>query len=192
MRTAIYWWAFNPPHLAHAEIAKEILAQNLADRIILIPSGRRRDKISYPVTDEQRIAMMRLFIEDIGDSRVSLDDSFLSKEPIFGSTVALHDYYIKHHWITPVQVFWSDTVAHMPGWFEPERVAQEVPKIIIRRAWDMTSMEKISNYREMQLNFHQNIAHLSSTLVRDGIKNGNMTWLSHRVAEYIKENNLYL
>ena len=98
-----------------------------------MPSGRRRDKTSYPVTDEQRVAMMQHFIEDIDDPRISVDSTFLPKEPADGSTTALHDHYVKNYGIVPVQVFGSDSMGNIPHWFEPERVAHEVPKIVIRR-----------------------------------------------------------
>ena len=43
-----------------------------------MPSGARNDK-SYHVSDEHRLAMLRIFCDEIADSRVIIDDYFVTK-----------------------------------------------------------------------------------------------------------------
>jgi nicotinic acid mononucleotide adenylyltransferase len=76
-------------------IITEILSQKIADRIIIVPSGKRRDKTSYAVTDKNRLGMLEYLIKDIDNKNISVDSSFLSVPPEQGSTVVLHKYYTK-------------------------------------------------------------------------------------------------
>lgn len=59
--------AFDPPHAGHSAMVRSILHHRNPNKIIIIPSGKRNDK-SYAVSDEHRIAMLRIFCDEINDS----------------------------------------------------------------------------------------------------------------------------
>ena len=65
----IFWWAFDPPHVGHTAIVKSILAKKHPEKIIIIPSSARNDK-QYHVSDEHRLAMLEIFVDEIGKAEV--------------------------------------------------------------------------------------------------------------------------
>ena len=73
----IFGGAFDPPHVGHTAIVKSILAKKHPEKIIIIPSSARNDK-NYAVSDEHRLAMLRIFVDEIDDRRVSIDEYFLN------------------------------------------------------------------------------------------------------------------
>ena len=70
--------AFDPPHAGHSAIVRSILHYKNPEKIVIIPSGQRDDK-SYSVNDVHRLAMLRIFCDEIADARVIVDDFFLTK-----------------------------------------------------------------------------------------------------------------
>jgi hypothetical protein len=59
----------------------------------------------------------------------------------------------------------------MSEWFEGKKVMHEIPKIIILRPDINTSLENLENYQTISINFPENIGNLSSTLIREKLKN---------------------
>ena len=50
---------------------KSILAKKHPEKIIIIPSSERDDK-KYHVMDEHRLAMLRIFVDEINKSNISV------------------------------------------------------------------------------------------------------------------------
>lgn len=50
---------------------KSILAKKHPEKIIIIPSSERDDK-KYNVMDEHRLAMLRIFVDEINKSNISV------------------------------------------------------------------------------------------------------------------------
>lgn len=72
----IFGAAFDPPHVGHSAIIRALLHFRNPEKIIIIPSGKRNDK-SYHVSDEHRLAMLDIFVDEI---RSSFDSVMLTKE----------------------------------------------------------------------------------------------------------------
>ncbi len=72
----IFGGAFDPPHVGHTSIVKAILHYKNPEKIVIIPSSARNDK-KYSVSDEHRLVMLRIFVQEIDDDRVIIDDYFI-------------------------------------------------------------------------------------------------------------------
>ncbi len=71
MRVGILGGSFNPPTIGHQLMAVEVLNLNLVDEVWMVPCGYREDK-KYPVSDEQRLEMTKLLIEDIDSNQFKI------------------------------------------------------------------------------------------------------------------------
>lgn len=111
----IFGGAFDPPHVGHAAIVKCLLAKKHPEKIIIIPSSERDDK-RYSVSDEHRLAMLDIFVREIDDPRVEIDDHFITdwKGEMITKDVDL--YSREKYGENIVHVFGTDTIEGMPSW----------------------------------------------------------------------------
>ena len=73
MRTAFFGGTFDPVHNGHLSLAREVLAQGRADRILLVPAPEPPHKELSRITPyEHRLAMVRLAVGD--DPRLGWSD----------------------------------------------------------------------------------------------------------------------
>lgn len=72
LRMGVYGGAFDPPHLAHVEMAQAFMAQCELDCLWVIPTGHAWHKNTKLSAAEHRLAMVRLAFAD--DPRVVVDD----------------------------------------------------------------------------------------------------------------------
>ncbi len=73
MRTAFFGGTFDPVHNGHLSLAREVLAQGRADRVLLVPAPEPPHKELTRITPyEHRLAMVRLAVGD--DPRLGWSD----------------------------------------------------------------------------------------------------------------------
>jgi epoxyqueuosine reductase len=128
----IFGWAFDPPHVGHAAIVKSLLSKKHPEKIILIPSSERDDK-KYSVSDEHRLSMLDIFVREIDDERVLIDDYFIRnwKGEMITKDV---DIYAKDTYGDDcVHIFWTDTIESMSSWDSERYAAKKVKKIFVPR-----------------------------------------------------------
>jgi predicted adenine nucleotide alpha hydrolase (AANH) superfamily ATPase/very-short-patch-repair endonuclease len=129
----IFWAAFDPPHVGHSAIIRALLHYKNPKKIIIIPSGKRNDK-SYHVNDEHRLAMLQIFVSEIGDERVIIDDYFVRNWEGEMITRDVDVYVREQYGEDIVHVFWTDTIATMPEWDEEWYAAKRVKKLFVPRS----------------------------------------------------------
>ena len=135
--------AFDPPHAGHSAIVRSILHYKNPNKIIIIPSGKRDDK-SYTVSDEHRLEMLDIFVWDIADARVIVDDYFLTKwdAEMISKDV---DLYAREQYGEDIcHIFGTDTIESMPSWDSEQYAARIIQKLFVPRNVDPTrQLEKI-------------------------------------------------
>jgi len=92
----MYGWAFNPPHLDHTGKQGIIgkLLDTLTEKVLIIPTGTRDDKIYHGVSDADRINMLRLATQEYGEH--TLIDDILIRGEIDSTTLAQAEYLRKN------------------------------------------------------------------------------------------------
>jgi nicotinic acid mononucleotide adenylyltransferase len=190
----MYGWAFNPPHQDHGGIIRTLL-ENTAERVIIIPTGKRDDKEYSLVSDSAREDMIRLATEEFS-RQVIVDTTFLYGD-ILTTTLNQARYLEEKYQKEIPQVFGSDVASRMMNWDITGYVAHKLPKVFISRPWYPIVPWSVSNYRELEyLSFGY-----SSTWVREEVKRV-LDWDSDRirvlrtmvhgkVCDYILENHLF-
>ena len=69
MRIGVYCGSFNPVHKGHIKIVRQVLKKDLADKVLVVPTGNYWDKQNLPPV-EHRIRMLRYYEND----RIIIDD----------------------------------------------------------------------------------------------------------------------
>ena len=96
-------------------IVKTILHYFQPDKIVILPSSERSDK-KYAVSDFHRLAMLELFVHEMQDERVILDDFFIKNWKGEMITKDVDIYCQKTYGEDIVHVFGTDTIVGMPSW----------------------------------------------------------------------------
>lgn len=190
-KIAIYWWAFDPPQKAHEHIVKKIIDDWIRDKIIITPSWPRDDKV-YKIKDEFREKIMNIFLSCFSWYEVSLEKAFMNWLMWETTSKKMDDFFINKLWYSPLQIYWVDAARNMSNRDETWYIALKLSKIIVTREWYNLDWIELWNYIEYNPEFPSNISSLSSTQIRQNIKNWDYSWLNMEVMKYIKENSLYV
>jgi len=106
----MYGGAFNPPHKDHTGIIGKLL-ESTAEKIIIIPTGKRDDKDYSDVTDKERESMIRLATEEFGKCAI-IDTTFLYGD--MPTTTLNQARYLEEKYGREIpQVFGSDVAPRM-------------------------------------------------------------------------------
>jgi nicotinic acid mononucleotide adenylyltransferase len=191
MNTIVYGGAFDPPQLAHENLVGQIHRNFQPDKLIIVPSWPRFDK-EYKTTTEHRQRLVHIFVASIQKEFPNTElceDFLLGKLP---STTLITDAFFQERLgYSPTQVFGTDVVADMSTWDPSWRVERILPKIFVSRRGSSPDMSQLANYGIFHPQFPKDIAALSSTLVRENIKNRVFNGLNQDVEVYVRRYNLY-
>lgn len=193
---AIYWGAFNPPTLAHAQIVENVLNQTDISHIILSPSGEREDK-DFWIPQSERKRLIELFFQALKSQGCSVDIDFHFFHWHNGgitTTKAEEAYFREKLWVSPSFIFGSDTAENMSWWSNNEDrfIEEKLKKIFIHRPgheFDFTA----NGFREYMLLDIPDMLDISSSLAREMIQNkASVAWiLTPEIVWEIHKKNLY-
>lgn len=193
-KIAILGWAFDPPHAVHEEIWKMILDRKELwfEKLIVVPSWPNDYKV-FKAQDEFRRRILEIFMKSFNSYNAELCPAFLSWELGPTTTRWIDDYFKATLGYSPYQIFGTDVIPNMnerdPTWY----VGRVLPKIFIKRKWYEPDMSQVDNYVLIEPEFDDELrVNLSSTQVRENIRRRIFDWLNPEIAEYIRNNNLYL
>lgn len=191
MKTIVYGGAFDPPHVAHEHIVREIARKYKPERLFIVPSGSRSDK-SYKVAHEHRAKILSIFAEDLVDVWAEFCDVFMTGQVQDGTVLWVDKFFRERFGHSPTQVFGTDVIPHMSSWDPSGKVEREIPKIFVRRSGTPeVDFSWVDNHHIITPEIPWHIATLSSSEIRENVKNQVFRGLAPRIAEYIADNNLY-
>ena len=198
----LIWGAFDPPHSGHSAIVRSILHYLNPEQIVILPSGSRDDK-KYNVSDDHRLAMLDIFVSEIGNPRVVVDDYFVTDWEGEMITRDVDEYARNIYGEDIIHIFWTDTIDSMSDWDSEQYAAKVVKKLFIPR-WcnEIFVLNGIENY---EIFSDSHIPDISSTDIRSSIPEYAtihtryendpkflIPGLSKRISQYILRNTLYL
>lgn len=194
-KVVVYGGAFNPPTIAHYNLAKSVLKSINAKKLLFMPVGDRYNK-EYLISSTHRAAMLELLCEDEDNmfvsyleinSKVNLNtidtlNTLYDLEPN-------NDYYF---------LIGSDNLKNITKWNNYQSLLTNYNVLVISRDYDniedIIKSNNLDSYRENIIEI-KNIERLfvSSTRVRESIKNNENTdsMLNPKIKDYIQKNNLY-
>ena len=184
--------AFDPPHVGHAAIVKSILAKKHPEKIVIIPSSARNDK-QYAVSDENRLAMLEIFADEIcnsfgaeynlslftsetgefcrDDKKVAVDDYFVRNWKWEMITKDVDVYCQKKYGEDIIHIFGTDTIESMPIWDSEGYAARVVKKLFVPRGlrhceWSEAIQEQ-NNDSSLSLDRHASLAMTEQGAIRN-------------------------
>lgn len=176
----VYGGSFNPPTIAHYEIAK-LLIEQYNSKILFVPVGNSYNKDDL-VSFDHRYNMIELMISDLNADVLSLEDSdrYLGTYELLNKLKRLDEeiYF----------VLGSDNLDYIEKWINADKLISEFKFIVLtRNNYDCESkINKLShpnNFCVVEVNYD-----MSSSDFR---KYYQQELINDVVLEYIRKNNLY-
>ncbi len=190
MKIGIYGGSFNPVHNAHTDLANKLIEKNYLDKVIFVPVGSNYTKSSL-ASETHRKNMLEIIKED----------NFIISDYEFGQRKYTIDTinHFKNEYINDEIYFiiGSDNLYEVNTWKNYEDIlSNHKLLVIIRNNDDINKLRKLyPKYNENIIIINLNIKKISSTMVRDNIKNKNIDnidkFIDEKVLKYIKENHLF-
>lgn len=197
MKVAILGGTFNPPHIGHLMIADTVSSALNYDKVLFIPTKKPPHKNAYNLASSvDRINMLALSTKN--DDRFEVDDFEIKDETSeFSYTINTLKYlYKKYEGLIEGKlgfIIGADLLADFHKWNSVDMIADISDIIVLNRENDNNLVESIISKYKMRV-LKINRVDLSSSIIRDNIKNGiSIRYrVSDLVYEYIKENELYI
>lgn len=182
MRIGVYVGSFNPPHNGHIHVVDYLLANNIVDKVLILPTLSYWDKEDL-IDIEKRVEMLKFYEKD----KVEVDNTHNKYEYTYQvlNSISLDNLEDELYLIIG-----SDNLEKLHLWKNIEEILKN--KIIVLSRGKIEENENLKGYQE-QFIYIDNFDYLdiSSTYIRNNI-NGNIEGLiNEKVLKYIKENHLY-
>lgn len=178
MKIGIYGGAFNPPHLSHIKIVKELLKRKYLDKIIIVPVGNKYEKEDL-IDFQNRYNMLKLIFKN---KNIIISDFENQNKNIY--TYQTLDYFQNKY--PKDQIYFitgADNIKQINTWKNYDYILEKYNILAIPRNNKCPKNKKI---------IYTNIIvePISSTNIRKNIKNQKQ-YLDKKIINYIKKNNLY-
>ena len=200
MRIAVFGGTFDPPHLGHLNLAKNVLSHYFADQILFIPSASPPHKKSKDITSfNHRVNMLDILVGENENFKVSTIEE--ERLPELSFTVETMRVLKKRN---PVDEFYlligGDSCLNLHSWCKANELVAENNFLVYPRP------DSYISYDNLLLNWDEGMAKklfesqislplkdISSSEIRKKIHLGTdvSCVLSDGVYEYIKANSLY-
>lgn len=192
MRVGIFGGSFNPPHKMNINIIKYLIDNNYIDKAIIVPTGINYQYKNDLESNNHRYNMLMLSTKDYANILVS-DYEFKEKMVYTYQTL---DYFKKLYFNDEIYfICGADNFNYIDSWACGKKILENYKIIVIKRdnylVRDM--LLKYEKYLSNIVVCNLSIDHISSTLIRDKIKNGELIndYVDSAVLKYIIDNNLY-
>ena len=190
LKTALLGGTFNPVHLGHVHLFHEAYEKAGVARLVLIPaylSNFKRN--SPPVPFEMRCEMLRLAIEDYHslypEDKLNVEISLYEgeKKGISYTSETIKAFYSEYEDDGKVNfIIGDDIIPSLSHWHDFEYLKSHVRFLCFTR---FGSLEEGSGAEVIFIK--SGVYHASSSEVRAG----DLSMLSERVREYVRDNKLY-
>ena len=197
---------FDPPHLAHTELAKQARDAEAPDaQLVFVPAARSPHKAGGPeASGEQRAAMLGLAIADIPRASVWTDelDRAAAGEPSYWVVTLRRARQFVGDDRRLFFLIGADQAISFDRWYEPEEILDLAEIVVINRG-DVRTKQQLADrlagspLHDRLVNAWCDVDHLeiSATGVRESLSAQKESDLRGvvcpEVASYIAENGLY-
>ncbi len=188
---------FNPIHFGHLLLAETAFHQFNLDEILIMPTKNPYyKKISNSVTEEDRVAMVELAIEDNAHFRLSKEE--LNREGTTYTVETLSQLTARHPDYEYYFIMGADSLYHIESWKDPAQILKLATIVVAGRAGTGSSLSSQIEYIENKYDseiyrLNSPVLEISSNDIRRRIRDGESIryLLPAKVADYIYEHGLY-
>lgn len=198
MKIAIYGGSFDPPHLGHISIARQVTERFAVDSFIFMPAYHSPLKDGRPsATDADRLAMLRIATE--GEHKFEVSDFELSRGGVSYTVDTLREWRKRYPEAELFFIVGMDSLLTLHRWKEPLEIVRMCRFITFRRPlYDMPKVDEIGLPRQVAENLLSNVidgelVDVSSSEIRNRLAAGKSIsgLVSQSVDRYIHEHSLY-
>lgn len=195
----LFGGTFNPPHVGHIEIAKEVGRKLGVEEVVMLPLGSPPHKVQDEVVDAiHRVNMLKLAIKNEKNFKISLIE--VNRK---GYTYTIDTLWELHKKYGDTKKFYyligADILEELPKWKDFQEVFLMCEFVVVARYGHTKKMlEREVGMLALAYKFKATIVdvdciNISSTDVRNRIKSGYSLdgMMSEEVLQYIRDNNLY-
>lgn len=197
---------FDPPHLAHTELAKQARVAVAPDaRLYFVPAARSPHKAGGPeASGEQRVTMLRLAIADLDNAGVWTDelDRAGAGEPSYWVVTLRRARQLVGDSRRLLFLIGADQALSFDRWYEPDEILELAEVVVINRGDVLTKQELAdrlagSRLHDRLVNAWCDVDHLeiSATGVRETLsvqeESDLRGVLCPEVASYVRSHGLY-
>jgi len=186
----VFGGAFNPPTIAHKEMARQIIETLRCSKFLFLPVGDLYKKPGLAASFH-RVQMLDLVCQELPRAEVSdLEAKQKTVLRTFETLELLQELYPEEE---IAFVMGADNLMDLPNWYNYEQLLQKFRHIVFKRE-DLDIAQIINlrffDYRDRFILLEAKAAmNVSSTLYRESQGNESLVPLS--VSRYIKRHHLY-
>lgn len=198
MRIGIFGGTFNPPHLAHLNIAEDFSRRLNFDKLIIIPTYQPPHKQAQSLADsEDRLRMCRLLFDKDNMEVSDMEIQRQGKSYTYDTLCQLEEEY---QGAELYLIIGSDMLLSFHRWYRYEDILRKCILCVLTRENDIDNAHmkdyalEALKLREGEIVFSSLEAfELSSTQIREMMKEGEdvSALTGERVWAYIREKGLY-
>ena len=188
---------FNPPHMGHIQAALRAADELALDRVLLIPEALppHKETVSGSPTAWQRYDMVCLAAQ--ADPRLQADDCEIRRGGKSYTVETLTELTKRYPHARLTFICGTDMFLTLNHWYHAEELMQLARFAAAARNPGEEAL-LIAKQQELQKQFHADTVLLhgeslpvSSSEVRERLKQGDFSGLDDRVAAYIRKNRLF-
>jgi nicotinate-nucleotide adenylyltransferase len=197
-RIGLYGGAFDPPHIAHVQVADAALAQLELDELLVLPTGQAWHKTRQLSPAEHRLAMTRLAFANLPKARV--DDRELHRSGATYTIDTVREILAERHGSDLVVVMGEDQAQSLPNWRDWEALLGLAKIAVVPRVLDptdpplqMPNFVPQSGVQDRFIRLAMPLTPLSATDIRQRLSAGEPVapLVGDAVARYIDQHHLY-
>lgn len=195
---AVYGGSFNPPTIAHENIARQILSLDIVKKLIYLPVGdlyKKKDLIN----SKYRYDMLEILIQKLNKENLSVEinDLEINSNKRLYTIESLR--ILKKEYASEIAfVMGTDNIREFSSWYMPEELLKEFCFIVIERKNDNTAKiiendNLLKQYKNKFIIIKKNsYKGVSSTYIRNNIEDEEVKkYIDKNIFKYIKTNKLY-
>lgn len=183
MKIGVFGGSFNPSHLMHLNIAKELLRLKYLDKVIFVPTGNKHNKDDL-IDINYRIEMLKIMTKDYNDMIVS---DYENKYRVIYTYETL-DYFKNEYLGSEIYfILGADNLKQLGTWKNNDYILSNYKLLVINRGND--KIEASDNIVVTDILNND----ISSTIIRNNIDKNDIIKrnLDKNVLEYIRKEKLY-
>lgn len=195
-KIGIYGGSFDPVHKGHKLLADNLAKEISADKVFIIPAAMSPFKKGSVASDEDRLNMCKLaFSEDLFEIS-DLEIRRGGKSYTVDTVNEIKKLYPQDK----LYLFMGDDMLlSFHKWYKYDEILEHCTLVCGCRTEDKEKLSQMKDYAENVLNLNENgivicesePVEISSTEIRESLKNGEADFLNGNVYEYIKKRGLY-
>lgn len=160
MRIAIFGGSFDPIHLAHVAIVKEVLKRLNIDKLIIVPTYLNPFKSSFYLDPETRFNLLKKVFHEFEKVEVS---NYEINQPKASYSIETVNYLKKTY--NPSKIFFiigEDNLENLDKWHKIDELKELVEFVVASR--DGYKNKKAKEFKNLNININ-----ISSTSLRNKI-----------------------